>query len=72
MNIAQRIESQPSDSIGKGICLESELMDFGGTVIDSSDWSAHFNPVPWKFWEFPDNSQLYVKGSGNNIYIRSY
>jgi hypothetical protein len=71
MNIAQKIESA-KDSFGQGICLEQELIDFGGSVVDSSDWSSHFNPEPWKFWEFPDHSQLFVKGNGRNIYIRSY
>ena len=71
MTIAQRI-LEIADSFGVGKPLENELMDMGGTIIDSSDWSAHHNPDPWKFWEFQDKSQLFAKDSGRFPYLRAY
>lgn len=71
MTIAQRI-LEIADSFGQGKCLDVELMDMGGTIIDSSEWSSNYTPVPWKFWEFQDRSQLFVKDSGRFPYLRAY
>ena len=61
MTTAEKLIHGSVDSFGRGLPLSSEILDAGGTIIDSADWYGMY--PPYVVYEFPDRSKLSISGT---------
>lgn len=62
MTIAEQVLQSAVDSYGQAIPLESDIINYGGVMVDNSSW-CFCSGIPYVVWGFSDGSQIVISGT---------